>query len=76
MREAERDSAIETALAHAMLDKYRRNGEWFAVAPDAAVGTIHAAAYRRGQPVLDPRWGSTVEALGQLNLLTLLPAPP
>jgi hypothetical protein len=39
--------------AHQLLDKYRQNGEWFAVAPDAAVGAIHAAAFRRGQPVLD-----------------------
>jgi T5orf172 domain len=39
--------------AHAMLDKYRKSGEWFAVEPDAAVGTIHAAAFRLGQPVLD-----------------------
>jgi hypothetical protein len=39
--------------AHAMLDKYRRNGEWFEVSPDAAVGAIHSVAYRRGQPVLD-----------------------
>jgi predicted GIY-YIG superfamily endonuclease len=39
--------------AHKMLDQYRRNGEWFAVAPDAAVGAIHSVAYRRGQPVLD-----------------------
>jgi hypothetical protein len=39
--------------AHTMLDKYRRNGEWFEVSPDAAVGAIHSVAYRRGQPVLD-----------------------
>jgi hypothetical protein len=39
--------------AHAMLDKYRRGGEWFAISPDAAVGAVHAAAYRLGQPVLD-----------------------
>jgi Meiotically up-regulated gene 113 len=40
--------------AHAMLAKYRKPGsEWFAVAPDAAVGAVHAAAFRLGQPVLD-----------------------
>jgi T5orf172 domain len=39
--------------AHAMLAQYRRNGEWFEVSPDAAVGAIHAAAFKRGQPVLD-----------------------
>jgi len=39
--------------AHSMLDKYRRGGEWFAISPDAAVGAIHAAAYRLAQPVLD-----------------------
>jgi hypothetical protein len=36
-----------------MLDKHRRNGEWFEVSPDAAVCAIHSVAYRRGQPVLD-----------------------
>jgi hypothetical protein len=39
--------------AHDMLAKYRKNGEWFAIEPDAAVGAIHTVAYRRGQPVLD-----------------------
>jgi T5orf172 domain len=40
--------------AHAMLAKYRKPGsEWFAVSPDAAVGAVHAAAFRLGQPVLD-----------------------
>jgi hypothetical protein len=39
--------------AHAILAQHRRNGEWFAVEPDAAVGAIHAAAFRLGQPVLD-----------------------
>jgi hypothetical protein len=44
--------AIERDV-HTMLNQYRRNGEWFAVEPDAAVGAIHSVAYRRGQPVLD-----------------------
>jgi hypothetical protein len=39
--------------AHKMLAQYLRGGEWFAVAPDAAVGAVHAAAFRLGQPVLD-----------------------
>jgi hypothetical protein len=38
--------------AHAMLAPYRRNDEWFAIAPDAAVGAINAAAQRRGHPIL------------------------
>ena len=38
--------------AHAMLDKYRRTGEWFAVTDDVAVGAIHAAAQRRHQHIL------------------------
>jgi hypothetical protein len=39
--------------AHRMLDKYRRQGEWFQIEADAAVGAVHAAAFRLGQPVLD-----------------------
>lgn len=35
-----------------MLAQHRRNGEWFSVAPDDAVGAISAAAFRRGQQLL------------------------
>lgn len=38
--------------AHQMLASYRRNGEWFEVTPDAAVGAISAAAQRRGMNIL------------------------
>jgi T5orf172 domain len=48
----EQTIAIERSV-HGMLAQYRRNGEWFEVAPDAAVGAIHAAAFRRNLPVLD-----------------------
>jgi hypothetical protein len=60
----EQTIAIE-AEAHRMLDKYRRNGEWFAVSADCAVGAIHSAAYRRGQPCLD----LTVEQAEQIRLI-------
>ena len=35
--------------AHAILDKYRRAGEWFAVSPDMAVAALNAAAHRLGR---------------------------
>jgi hypothetical protein len=46
-----RTIAIERE-AHSMLAQYRRNGEWFEISPDAAVGAVNAAAYRLGQSVL------------------------
>lgn len=39
--------------AHNMLDPYRRNGEWFEVPPDMAVGAVCAAAHRRGRKILE-----------------------
>ena len=47
------DAAAIERETHKMLDKYRRGGEWFGVGADAAVGAIHSAAFRYGQPVLD-----------------------
>lgn len=38
--------------AHQMLANYRHSGEWFEVAPDAAVGAICASAQRRGMNIL------------------------
>src|SRR5215469_14247730 len=38
--------------AHEMLANYRSSGEWFEVAPDAAVGAICASAQRRGMNIL------------------------
>jgi len=42
--------------AHAMLDRHRCQGEWFDVAPEAAVGAIAAAAHAAGQTLrqVDP----------------------
>ena len=48
----EQAAAIERD-AHQMLHRYRRNGEWFAVTPEVAVGAIHTVAFRHGVPVLD-----------------------
>lgn len=49
--------------AHQMLANYRQNGEWFEVAPDAAVGAINAAAQRRGMNIL----GCTPEFAEQIR---------
>lgn len=48
--------------AHAMLAQYRRNGEWFEVSHDAAVGAICSAAARRNKNVL----GLTLEQADQI----------
>jgi hypothetical protein len=37
--------------AHAMLDRYRLSGEWFAVSVEVAVATIAAAAHHLGVPI-------------------------
>lgn len=45
-------SALPVELeAHAMLDRYRLNGEWFAVSVEVAVATIAAAAHGLRIPI-------------------------
>ena len=53
--------------AQAMLDKYRREGDWLEVSHDAAVGAVCAAAQRRNQPVL----GLTLKQAEQIRLVGL-----
>ena len=58
--------------AHQLLDKYRRHGEWFEVAPDAAVGAVHAVAFKRGVPVLDldPQQAEQIRLVGARLAIT------
>lgn len=42
--------------AHAILDRYRRAGEWFACPVDVAVAAIAAAGYRCNSPSQKKRW--------------------
>ncbi len=51
--------------AHEMLAKYRRNGEWFQVSHDAAVGAVCAAAARRNRPIL----GLTLEQAERIRMV-------
>jgi hypothetical protein len=39
--------------AHAMLDRYRIEGDWFDVSLEMAVGSIAAATSRRGQKIVE-----------------------
>ncbi len=41
--------------AHATLEKYRTNGEWFDCSPEMAVAAVSAAAYRLGEPIASVR---------------------
>lgn len=52
--------------AHQMLDAYKTSGEWFNVTPDAAVGTINAAAQRRGHAILGVNFEQAMEIRRQL----------
>jgi Meiotically up-regulated gene 113 len=63
-------AAIERE-AHNMLAEHRRNGEWFEIQPDAAVGAISAAAYRRGRQLLSvtPERAEQIRQIG-LQLAT------
>lgn len=56
--------------AHTMLNRYRNNGEWFSVSPDAAVGAICAAAHRLGQAMLEV----TPERAEQIRIIALAEA--
>lgn len=58
--------------AHQMLANYRQNGEWFEVAPDAAVGAISAAAQRRGVNIL----GCTPELAERIRQVGSSPSKP
>jgi len=53
--------------AQAMLDKYRREGDWLDISHDAAVGALCAAAQRRNQPVL----GLTLKQAEQIRQVGL-----
>jgi predicted GIY-YIG superfamily endonuclease len=63
----DRTVAIERE-AHGMLAQYRRQGEWFEVSSDAAVGAISAAAHQLGQPVVGFESPERAELARQLAL--------